>query len=146
MALYNPRNPFDVAKFKEACKRLLDQEYYIELKAKRPKRTVQQNRYLHVLLGYYASEFGYTLDEVKFRFFKAHCNKDIFVRKRVNKRGKEVNYYRSSANLTTEEMTTTIERFRNWSASECGLYLPEANEYAHLAHAEAQIEQYKEYM
>ena len=64
----------------------------------------------------------------------------------VNKKGKEVTYLRSSAELTTGEMTLSIDRFRNWSASVAGIYLPSANEQQMLIFAQQEIERNKEFI
>lgn len=145
MALYNLKNPYDREKFKEKCRELYINQSYVELKKKATQRTLAQNSYLHLLLGYFASEFGYTLEEVKFDIFKKICNRDLFEKRRRNKRGQEVTYIRSSTELDKAEMTTAIERFRNYSSAQCGLYLPEANEGEALFYAQQQMEQYKEY-
>lgn len=146
MALYNLKNVYDRKKFKEACNQMVLNNEYVELKKKKTQRSLAQNSYLHCLLGYFASEFGYTLEEVKFDIFKKICNRDIFERKRINRRGQEITYIRSSTELDKAEMTTTIERFRNYSSAQCGLYLPSPNEGEMLFFAQQQIEQCKDYM
>lgn len=146
MALYDLKNPYDREKFKEKCRELYAKQSYVELKRKVPQRSLAQNSYLHLLLGYFASEFGYTLEEVKFEIFKKICNKDIFERERTNKRGRRVKYIRSSTELDKREMTIAIDRFRNYSSAKCGLYLPEANEGEALFFAQQQMEQYKEFL
>ena len=146
MALYNLKNVYDRKRFKEACNQMVLNNEYVELKKKKTQRSLAQNSYLHCLLGYFASEFGYTLEEVKFDIFKKICNRDIFERKRVNRRGQKVTYIRSSTELDKAEMTTAIERFRNYSSAQCGLYLPSPNEGEMLFFAQQQIEQCKEFM
>lgn len=146
MALYNLKNVYDRKKFKEACNQMVLNNEYVELKKKKTQRSLAQNSYLHCLLGYFASEFGYTLEEVKFDIFKKICNRDIFERKRINRRGQEITYIRSSTELDKAEMTTAIERFRNYSSAQCGLYLPSPNEGEMLFFAQQQIEQCKDYM
>ena len=153
MALYNLNNPYDRQRFKEKANALVAAREYVELKKKHTQRSLAQNSYLHLLLGYFASEFGYTLEEVKvdgyeskFDIFKKHCNPDIFIRQRRNKRGNEVRYVRSSTELDKEEMTRAIERFRNYSSAQCGLYLPEPNEHESIFFAQQQVEAYQEFM
>lgn len=146
MALFNLNNPYERDRFKEYINGLYKEQACVEVKKKHTKRTLAQNSYLHVLLGYFASEFGFTLEEVKFELFKKQCNHDIFARKRTNKRGYEVEYLRSSRDLDTLEMTTAIERFRNYSSAECGLYLPAPHESESLFFAQQQIEKFKEYL
>jgi len=66
--------------------------------------------------------------------------------KRVNKRGQEVVRLRSSRDLDTAEMTTAIERFRNWSSAVAGLYIPSPNETDALFEAQRQMEAYAEFL
>lgn len=146
MALYNLKNVYDRKKFKEACNQMVLKNEYVELKKKNTQRSLAQNSYLHCLLGYFASEFGYTLEEVKFDIFKKICNRDIFERKRLNRKGQVVTYIRSSTELDKAEMTTAIERFRNYSIAQCGLYLPTPHEGEMLFFAQQQIEQCKEFV
>lgn len=63
-----------------------------------------------------------------------------------DRKGKEVTYLRSSAELTTGEMTLSIDRFRNWSASVAGIYLPAANEQQMLIYAQQEIERNNEFI
>lgn len=146
MALYNLKNVYDRKRFKEACNQMVLKNEYVELKKKNTQRSLAQNSYLHCLLGYFASEFGFTLEEVKFDIFKKICNRDIFERKRINRRGQEITYIRSSTELDKAEMATAIERFRNYSSAQCGLYLPAPHEGEMLFFAQQQIEQCKEFM
>lgn len=146
MALYNLKNVYDRKRFKEACNQMVLKNEYVELKKKNTQRSLAQNSYLHCLLGYFASEFGFTLEEVKFDIFKKICNRDIFERKRINRRGQEITYIRSSTELDKAEMTTAIERFRNYSSAQCGLYLPAPHEGEMLFFAQQQTEQCKEFM
>ncbi len=146
MALYNLKNPYDVEKFKEKADQMVREKAYVELKNKLTQRTLAQNSYLHVLLGYFGSEFGMTIEQVKFDIFKKICNKDIFIRRRTNKRGFEIEYVRSTTELDKGEMTTAIERFRNYSSAECGLYLPAPHEGEMLFYAQQQMEAMKDYL
>lgn len=144
--VYDLSNPYEVDKLKDRVQEMITARRVCELKARNPQRTLNQNNYLHVILGYFASEFGYTLDEVKVDVFKRTCNAELFVRQTTNKRGQTVIRLRSSADLTTEEMTTAIDRFRNYSASVCQLYIPDADEHKALVWAQKQVDNYKQYM
>lgn len=146
MALYNLSNEYDLQNFKEKCNEMVRKKAYVELKNKLTTRSLAQNSYCHVLLGFFGSEFGLTIEQVKYDYFKKKCNKDIFERTRTNKRGKQVTYIRSTTELDKGEMTTAIERFRNWSSSECGLYLPSPHESEMLFYAQQQIESNKEFL
>ena len=144
--IFNLENEFEHDKFKEYCNEQYKKGGIVEVKRKHRQRSTSQNAYLHVLLGYFGSEFGYTLEEVKYEIFKKRVNADIFTVERTNKRGQKVKALRSSSDLSTAEMTTAIERFRNYSSAVAGLYLPEPHEDEMLIYAQQQIERMQEYL
>lgn len=146
MSLFNLKNEYDIPKFKAYVNKLFKERAVVEVKKKLPNRSLAQNSYLHLLLGYFGSEYGCSLDEAKIDFYKRTCNRDLFERKTVNKKGKEVTYLRSSAELTTGEMTLSIERFRNFASSEAGIYLPSSYERDFLIHIQQEIERHKEFL
>lgn len=96
----------------------------VELTEKRG-RSNNQNSYLHLILAYLAIQFGYTLDYVKREYYKKHCNPDIFIRERDDQLLGRIHCLRSSADLSKEEMSLSIDRFRNWAATEAGVNLPD---------------------
>jgi hypothetical protein len=144
--IFNLNNPHEVEKFKQYVNKLYLKKGIIEVKEKRARRSVQQNSYLHLLLGYFGTEYGMSLEQVKIDFFKRICNKDLFERKKQNKKGNSICFLRSSAELTTDEMSLAITRFRNWSASEADIYLPSAEDFEFLIYAQQCIENNKEYL
>lgn len=74
------------------------------------------------------------------------CNRDIFEREKTNKKGKIIKTLRSSSELSTGEMTLAIERFRNYSSAQAGIYLPSPNENEFLLHIQQEIEKDKEFL
>ena len=134
MSIFNLKNEYDIPKFKAYVNKLFQERAVVEVRKKLPNRTLSQNSYLHLLLGYFGSEYGCSLDEAKIDFYKRTCNRDLFERKTVNKKGKEVTYLRSSAELTTGEMTLS------------GIYLPSANEQQMLICAQQESERNKEFI
>ena len=139
-------NPFEVQKGIEYFRKLLSKDCTFELKEKKPIRSRKQNAYLYVLLGYFASEYGCSLDEAKVDFYKRAANREIFEITYVNKKGKEIKTLRSSATLDSREMTLTIERFRNWASAVADIYLPAPNEEQFLAHCMKCIENDREFV
>lgn len=112
----------------------------------RKQRSDPQNRYLHVCIGIVAMETGNTMDYVKRYYFKAHCNADLFVTGRYDTNLRRVVMsVKSSRDLSTEDMTTAIERFRNWAATE-GWYIPTPEEEYMIRQAEIEINRRKEYL
>lgn len=143
--IFNLNNPYEVDKYKEYVNKMFQQKAIVEVKKRLPNRSLAQNAYLHLILGFFACETGYSLEEVKLDYFKKMCNRDLFERKKVNKQGMEITYMRSSSELTTGEMTTAIERFRNYSVAQAGIYLPAPNENQFLIHIQQEIERNKEF-
>lgn len=86
-------------------------------------RTRNQNSYLHLIIGVVAMETGNTLDYCKEWYFKRLCNRDLFVSVKTDRYAGEIEVLRSSSDLTKEEMSIAIDRFKRW-ASENGIYLP----------------------
>ena len=144
--IYDLKNPLQCENFKTRVNKLYKDQKVVELTEKKPVRTIQQNKYLHVIIGYFASQCGYTLDYVKDNYFKKLCNKDIFVRETDDQYLGKVTIVRSSTSLDTSEMTTAIDRFRNWASAEAGIYLPEPHEEEMLAYAMQELERYKQYL
>lgn len=91
------------------------------------ERSLKQNGYLHVLIRILAIETGVEEEYAKTVYFKAFANKDLF--ERVVKdpiTGESRTIYRSSRDLSVEDMAKAINKFRKWS-EEQGYYLPEAH-------------------
>lgn len=138
-------NPYDRQKFIDRVNELLEKGCAVSLTKKAPQRSLAQNRLLYLWLGFFACEFGYSLDEAKW-LFKTTVNPDIFVRTKINKYGRAIQCLRSSADLTTAEMTTALDRFRNYAASVCGIYIATPDDRQFLLHCEKVIEQNKEFI
>ena len=119
----------------------------VELTEKKRIRTLPQNAYLHLLLGYLAAQLGERLEYVKLQYYKCTCNRDIYIAEKEDKAlGKVVKYVRSSAELTTEEMAMSIDRLRNWASDTLGIYLPDAVNPAEIAELQIEVENYRTYL
>ena len=144
--IFNLNNEYEIPKFEEYVNKLCEQKAIVELKKKLPYRSTQQNRYFYLILSWFACETGYSVDEIKVDIFKRICNKAIFERYRENKHGEKIKYLRSSSDLDTLEMTTAIDRFRNYASAQAGIYLPSPNESQFLTYIEQEIERNKEFI
>ena len=144
--IYNLSSPLDVQNAKTRLELLIKRGCIVELTEKKQKRSLNQNAYLHLLLGYFASQTGNTLEWVTQQYYKKLCNPDLFIGEREDLFLGRVKYVRSSADLRTDEMNLSIERFRNWSAAEAGIYLPEATSEAEIAALQVEVERYKTYL
>ena len=143
--LYDLRNPLDRERFKRRCNALYQKQGIVDLSEK-TQRSSNQNRFLHFLCGYLAMETGNTLDYVKEVFYKRTANKELFLREKEDEILGKVEYLRSSADLSKEEMTLSIDRFRDWSSQTAGVYLPAANEQEFLASIEYELSKYKQWV
>ena len=143
--LYDLKNPLDRERFKRRCNALFKKQGIVELSEK-TIRSNQSNRYLHLILGYLAIETGNTLEYVKEVFYKRAANKDIFVRIKDDELLGQTKYLRSSASLSQEEFSTSIDRLRDWSSQVAGIYLPSPNEEQFLASIEVEMSRYKQWI
>lgn len=143
---YDGNNELQAVQARMRLEKLIKDGKVFELTEKKPKRSLSQNAYLHVLLGYFAAQTGNTLEWVKKEYYKKLVNPTTFIRSKEDRFMGVVKYLRSSADLDTAEMTTTIDRFRNWSAGEAGIYLPAPDEERLLQLAQIEIERNKEFI
>lgn len=136
--IYNTSNPVERQKAITRIKKLLDNKSVIEITEKKPTRTIKQNRYLHLILGFFGSETGYTLEEVKQEIFKKIVNPALFYEGEVGELV-QIERWRSTADLDTLEMTQAIEKFRDYSSAEAGIYLPSPDEKDFLLQIEIEL-------
>lgn len=140
--IYNLQNEIDRQRVRTRFEFLLENRKTIELKEKKPKRSINQNSYLHLILSWFSWEYGETLDYVKQEIFKKIVNKEIFKTEYANFRTGEVRTaWRSSAELDTREMTIAIDRFRDYASREAGIYLPEPRDLALIEQIERELSQ-----
>ena len=144
--VYDTSNPLDKANFLLRAKKLAESGKVIELTEKKPRRSLPQNKYLHVLLAYFGTQTGNTLEWVKQQYYKKLVNPDLFIREKEDKYLGKIKVLRSSADLDTSEFSLSVERFRNWASQEAGVYLPSADEYIIIQQMEIEIERNKEYL
>lgn len=144
---YDISNSLHREQARKRLEALLSKEHgIIELSEVKPQRSIKQNKYLHLLLGFFASEYGETIDYVKEQYFKLAANRSIFLRERDDKLAGRVSYLRSTRDLDKGEMQMAIERFRNWSSINAGIYLPSADEHRLLELAEIEISRNKNFL
>ena len=127
-------NDLDKARFKQRCNFLYTREKVVVLTEKRLPKSPNQNRYLHLIMGWVGFELGYTTEQVKQDILKRIVCREIFV---VQKNGFEV--CRSLAELDKAETTTVIDQFRNFASIEMGIYLPEPGEEALIRDMEREL-------
>lgn len=139
--IYDLTNKLHVQQLKTRLNNYTAKGKKIEVKLMRKSKSLRQNRYLHLILSWFAIETGYTLEETKQDVFKRFVCKDVFI---VNKKG--IYTCRSVADLSKQETTFCVEKFRNWSSAEMGIYLPSPDEQDLLEMLESQIDNKKIYL
>lgn len=139
--VYDLNTGIDRERFKRLVNALYERRAVVECSEHKPKRSSPQNRYLHVILGEFAMQTGNTMDYVKVEYFKRLCNRELFVRTKYDDLAKkEVEILRSSKDLDTGEITTAIDRFRNWAAAEAGIELPDPQDQEWIAYIEREMQ------
>lgn len=142
---YYTANPLEKEQFLLRARKLADKGKVVILGEKRPQRTLKQNSYLWLILNYWATQTGYTVDDAE-AIYK-EINKDIYyIEKEAY--GKAYVYVRHTYELDTEEMTKTIEKFRNWSAMNEAfpVYIPSPNEHNLIQYMEVEVEKMRDYL
>jgi len=117
---YNLEEKNDQTKAKEYLQYLIEKGKTIDITAKRKKRTLQQNKYIHVLFSIYGLEYGYTVKESK-TMIKRLCPFMMYEKNKTK-------FLKETSTLNTKEMTDFIDWFRTYSGKN-GLYLPSPMEY-----------------
>jgi hypothetical protein len=135
---YNLSIAADAQKAREYLDNLATKQAMVEIKKVSPKRTISQNSYLHLIISAFGAHFGYSASESKLIY--KELNKDIYA---YNKKGRT--FYRSSADLTKEEMAKSIDTFRE-ASDNAGYPLPLATDAGWLAEIENAIEQSRYYL
>ena len=136
--------PFDRKRAAERLEYLISKQKRIEIKEKRKIRSLSQNNYLHLILTWYAYEYGETMSYIKEEIFKKQINPEIFKTEFVNEKTGEIrDSWRSTSELNTLELTTAIDRFRNYASKEAGIYLPEPRDLASINLIEQELSKHQ---
>lgn len=147
MPIYDTSSPLEKEKAKSKFEYLINKGKVLELKEKKATRSLSQNNYLHLIFSWYSIETGMPPEYVKQTIFKQIVNPNTFRSEAVNKiTGECVEVWRSTADLDTKEMTTCIDRFRDHSSQELGIYLPAPDDMVLLRQMEQELENQKQYL
>lgn len=135
---FNMAVPYEAKQASGYLKRLYEKKNVVEVKKVSPHRTLNQNSYLHLLIGAFGAHFGYSLEEAK-QIYK-ELNASTY---RYEKKGRV--FWRSSAELSKEDMAKTIDAFMQKSA-EAGYQMPLATDHGWIQQVENEIERSKYYL
>ena len=142
--VYDLSSDFQRKSFLARIDNLIEKGAVVELTEK-AFRSPNQNRYLHLLIGVVAIETGNTLEDAKKWYFKETCNSDLFHVQHRDKMGNYIDHIRSTAELTKEEMSMAIDRFKRWGA-ENGIYMPNPEDIHLLKQIEIEMGRMKSYL
>ena len=142
--VYDLSSDFQRKSFLARMDNLMEKGAVVELTEK-AFRSPNQNRYLHLLIGVVAIDTGNTLEDAKKWYFKETCNPDLFHVQHRDKMGNCIDHIRSTAELTKEEMSTAIDRFKRWGA-ENGIYMPNPDDASLLKAIEIEMGRMKSYL
>ena len=141
--LYDLRKTIDAKSARIRLEHLISRGAVIEMTERRPQRSLRQNAYPHLILAYFAAETGNPHEWVKQPYYKRTCNPDLFIARREDDLLGSVTYVRSSADLSTEEMSRSIERFRNGAAAAAGIYMPAPDREDEVLEMQREVERYR---
>jgi hypothetical protein len=101
---------------------LIEKGAKVDLTEKKNKRSIDQNSYLHVCVGFVAKESGYTMEEAKTTLKREFGSFLVY-----EKRGRK--FLRSTSDLDAKECTQFIDFIRNLAMNQFGCYIPTSEEY-----------------
>lgn len=136
--LFNLANQQGLASAREYLNQVARLGKRVEILRKAEHRTLPQNAYLHLILGYFGTQTGYTLAESKLLYKR--LNSDLYVYEK-----NKTKFMRSSADISKENMAKTIDRFMQYS-DEQGVPLPLAANQDFLDLATNTVEAQKKYL
>jgi len=87
---------------------------------KKEKRSGQQNRRLHKIIGMCAKESGYTIEEMKFTFKAELLEPEAW----VDYKGRKTPIFESTATMTVGKLTEFMEGVENLAAAWYQVRLP----------------------
>lgn len=136
--IYDLSNIIESASLISRFNKLNEDNKVVELKEIKPKRSIKQNAYLHVIFQLFGIHFGLTLDESKTEL-KRQCP---FMK--YEKKGKP--FLKKTSKMDSKELTEFVDWVRNFSSTN-GCYLPSSEQYLEgQVSIDKTISQHKQYL
>lgn len=110
------------------------------------KRSRNQNNYQHLLFAAFALEYGCSLDYAKQVIYKEIVCPEVFMYKRPLKNDDIIEEKRSTRDIPKETTTMCIKHFKEWSAKEAGIPLPDATDQGWLRQIELEAARMSHYL
>lgn len=145
MAKYNLNKDIDLNRFKKRLEHLIKKGALVELTDK--SKSLKQNNYFHVIVSFFALEYGETADYIKREIVKKTVCPDIFITEYANTKTGEIRpALKSWSELGKEERGIVIDRFRNWAIKTASIYLPEPHEHQYLKDIQVELSRNQQYL
>lgn len=122
MSQYDTSNTLEKEQFKARASFLADSGKIVELSEKKPRRTNQQNRTIHMWFAVMADFLGYTSIEDCKRDIKRAILGQIEYRNEITGKVELKDYETHLMNIS--ELSSFMDKFKIWAISELGCYLP----------------------
>lgn len=144
MARYDLRDPRDYLAALDFINTSKERGFEIELRRFHQRRSNSQNAYYHFICSYFAHQYGCTNYEAENVYMKQYAARHIFQVEHEDKSGRTIRYFRSSADLDTQEMASAIRNFIAYA--ECnGIMIPYENDELGRRFCEQELEKSKCY-
>jgi hypothetical protein len=144
MTRYLPSDPRDYLAALDFLNLAKEQNIEVVLDRYSPKRSGQQNRYLYFCLAWFAHCYGCTEIEAKEIYLKQLACPQLFELRHVDRNGISATYYRSTADLSKDEMAMAIRNFRTYAEIN-GIEIPEASDNITIRYCEQQMQRTKHF-
>lgn len=145
--IYNPEKTIDCERAIEKLKYYITKKQPFELKRMAVSKSSNQNSYFHLLIGWFALEYGETSEYVKQEIIKKIVCPEIFKSEFINKKTGEIREdWKSWSSLTKDEATYVIDKFKHYASKEAGIYLPEPTNIVALREIQIQIKNHQHYL
>ena len=130
--------PTELKKLQFYYEQLESYEGIVELKKILKPRTINQNKFLHVLITLFGIELGYTIEEAK-TLLKRNCSFMVYEKKNEQ-------FLRRTRDMNTKELADFITWIMKFAIDK-GIYLPSADDYKRdWTEIERTIESNKHYL
>lgn len=144
MTRYCPNDPRDYLAAVDFLNFAKEHNLEIVLDTYSPPRSGRQNRYLYFCLAYFAHCYNCTEAEAKEVYLKRFACPQIFEQRLVDDRGRSATWYRSTADLSKEEMAMAIRNFRAY-AEAYNIPIPDCDDRDSIRICEQQMQRTKHY-
>jgi hypothetical protein len=141
---FHLKDPLELERAADYLAKLAGREATVDITKVVYKRSLQANKFYHVMLSYFGTQVGATLEEVKVLIRQLQT--DLYQTTRKEIAGVVVETSRSSADFNAAEMATSIDRFRQWAREVAGVDIPAPTDTALLTYMDDVIQQNAAYL